>query len=184
MLTLPSTVGSDSSATALRMTLFYICASPVIYTRVVSELTTALREHRITRPIIRSSESLALPYLQSCIREGLRLYPPVVGQLAKEVPPSGDKIDGKFAPGGTIIGWNSWGLMRDKETFGADAGMFRPERWLPEGGAGDAKRKMMEEVQGLIFGYGRFGCLGKNVAVMELNKYVPEVSLIVAFSRT
>ena len=28
---------------------------------------------------------------------------------------------------------------------------------------------------GLVFGYGRFGCLGRPVAMLELNKTVPEL---------
>ena len=35
----------------------------------------------------------------------------------------------------------------------------------------------MNETVTLCFGYGRFGCLGRGVATMELNKAVVEVSL-------
>jgi hypothetical protein len=34
----------------------------------------------------------------------------------------------------------------------------------------------MEQCLDLIFGYGRWGCLGKNVAWIELNKVFVEVS--------
>ena len=36
----------------------------------------------------------------------------------------------------------------------------------------------------LIFGYGRFHCLGKNVAMIELNKFFVEVSLPPVFVNT
>ncbi|KAF2493238.1 putative P450 monooxygenase [Lophium mytilinum] len=171
------TAGSDSTATSIRMTLFLITSNASIYSTLMNELTTAHEENRLTRPILRDTESRTLPYLQACIREGLRIYPPVTGLLAKEVPPQGDVIDGRFVPGGTSIGWNSWGIMRLKRVFGQDVDVFRPERWLPGGGQSKEQIDNMEEVVMLAFGYGRFGCLGKPVALMELNKTIAEVSL-------
>ncbi|KAK3065940.1 hypothetical protein LTS18_002213, partial [Coniosporium uncinatum] len=91
------------------------------------------------------------------------------------VPPEGDMIDGKFVPGGTSIGWNSYGLQRQKDIFGLDADVFRPERWLDE--KNEAKLQRMSDTVSLVFGAGRFGCLGKPVAMMELNKIIPEAVL-------
>lgn len=112
---------------------------------------------------------------------GLRLYPPITGLLAKEVPKTGAmiEVDGveKFAPGGTQIAWNSWGLMRSETIFGPDSKIFRPERWLMTDVAGEKLHHLarMNETLALCFGYGRFGCLGKGVATMELNKALIEV---------
>lgn len=106
------------------------------------------------------------------------MYPPVTGLLAKQVPPEGAWIDGnKFAPPGTWIAWNSWGMQRDRNMFGQDADVFRPERWLPPSPTEDdmARLEKMTETVGLCFGYGRFGCLGKPVAMMELNKGIFEI---------
>ncbi|KAF2841841.1 putative P450 monooxygenase [Patellaria atrata CBS 101060] len=175
------TAGSDSSSTAIRMTIFLITTSPQIYTKLMAELDDALNAGKFTRPIMTDAESRQLPYLQACIKEGLRMYPPVTGLLAKQSPPEGDWVDGKFIPGGVQIGWNSWGLMRRKDVFGNDPEVFRPERWFAaedEEQETAAKRiENMEGVQGMVFGYGRFGCLGKNVAVMELDKAVAELLL-------
>ncbi|KAK1948768.1 hypothetical protein LY78DRAFT_595194, partial [Colletotrichum sublineola] len=44
-----------------------------------------------------------------------------------------------------------------------------PERWL-EAEADTEKLKQMEGWLGLIFGYGKWKCLGRNVAMMELQK--------------
>ncbi|OCL05274.1 cytochrome P450 [Glonium stellatum] len=175
------TAGSDSTATAIRMTLFLVTTNPSIYYTLISELLAAQKENKLTRPILRDSESRNLPYLQACIKEGLRLYPPVTGLLAKEVPPQGDIIDNRFVPGGTSIGWNSWGLMRLGDVFGQDVEVFRPERWLPGGGQSSEQIEQMNEVVGLVFGYGRFGCLGKPVAMIELNKTIAELLLRFTF---
>lgn len=94
--------------------------------------------------------------------------------MAKEVPPSGDTINGMFIPGGTSIGYCAFGIFRDKKVWGDDADCFRPERWI-EGDKGNIKE--MERVLELIFAGGKWQCLGRNVALMELNKVFVEVSL-------
>jgi len=176
------TAGSDSTASALRMTLHFISTSPPILQRLLAEAHAAIEAGQISRPVIKDTEARQLPYLQACIKEGLRIYPPVTGLMAKMVPESGAKIevDGveKFAPAGTQVGWNSWGMMHDPEIFGADAEIFRPERWLPRDESEKERDRVvrMTDTVSLCFGSGRFGCLGRGVATMELNKAIVEVS--------
>ena len=172
------TAGSDSTASALRMTLHYICTSPPVQSRLLSEVRTAIAQGRVSRPVILDTEARQLPYLQACIKEGLRLYPPVTGLLAKQVPPGGATIDGKFAPAGTWIGQNSWGMQRNRDIYGADVEVYRPERWFPADSSAAERSRVdrMTDTVGLVFGYGRFGCLGRGVAMMELNKALVEVS--------
>ncbi|KAF2154696.1 cytochrome P450, partial [Myriangium duriaei CBS 260.36] len=173
------TAGSDSTASALRMTIHYVCTNPDVQARLLAEFRSAMAQGAISRPIVRDSEARRLPYLQACIKEGLRIYPPVSGLGAKQVPPEGVTIDGKFAPGGTWIGINSWGMQRNKQIYGVDVEIFRPERWLPKDDSAAEKARVdrMTDTVGLVFGYGRFGCLGRGVATMELNKALIELLL-------
>jgi cytochrome P450 len=60
-----------------------------------------------------------------------------------------------------------------KKVYGDDSMIFRPERWLEAEGE-DLKK--MEKSLGLIWGYGRYSCLGKHTAFLELNKIFFEVS--------
>lgn len=92
--------------------------------------------------------------------------------LSKTSPPDGDTFTSESGetihiPGGVDIGWSSWGMQRSKTTFGADADIFRPERWLETGQTTEEKEKfaLMEKLSELVFGYGKYQCLGKNVAV-------------------
>ncbi|KAK1028925.1 hypothetical protein LTS16_020166 [Friedmanniomyces endolithicus] len=123
------TAGSDSTASALRMTLHFISTSPPILERLLAEARAGIEEGKISRPIIQDAEARQLPYLQACIKEGLRIYPPVTGLMAKMVPEGGAMLDvdgvEKFAPGRTQIGWNSWGMMHDPVVFGTDAEIYR-----------------------------------------------------------
>jgi cytochrome P450 len=56
--------------------------------------------------------------------------------------------------------------------YGPDFALFRPERWLEAEGE---ELQKMERQADLTFGYGRFACLGKPVALMELNKVFIEL---------
>lgn len=184
------TAGSDTTATTIRMALFHIVTNPECEKRLLDELTAdgygPPNHGGLDVPTLSDAAARNLPYLQACIKESLRMYPPVTGLLSKQVPDSGESItvhyrDGSshdlFVPGGTRIGWNPYGMMRSMSTFGADADVWRPERWLEyeTRGMTAAQLREMNDTVSLVFGYGRFGCLGRPVAMLELNKAIPEL---------
>lgn len=104
----------------------------------------------------------------------MRARPVAVGQMPKVVPAGGDTVDGKFIPAGTAVGMNISTLLQSKVLFGADANIFRPERFLE---ADQSARAEMQRNVELIFGTGRWACAGKPLAFMELGKVFFEVSL-------
>lgn len=65
-------------------------------------------------------------------------------------------------------------MLGSTEVFGAEAGSFRPERFLE--GEDAVKRAHMLKTVDLSFGHGRWLCLGKTLTKMELNKVFVEVS--------
>ncbi|KAI1454498.1 cytochrome P450 [Annulohypoxylon moriforme] len=163
--------GSDTTATAIRGTMLNLLASPFSYFKLREEIDNAIAEGKISSPI-QLDEAKNLDYLQAVIYEGLRMNIPFSGLTMKQVPPEGDTIDGKFIPGGTRIAHSFLSIQRSTAIYGPDADLFRPERWLnidPE------KRREMTNTTELVFGYGRFGCSGKNVAFMEMNKVYVEL---------
>ncbi|KAJ0307046.1 hypothetical protein COL5a_009483 [Colletotrichum fioriniae] len=179
--------GSDTTATAIRATLLYIITNPRVHNKLLAEILS-MDDTAPRRPIISDAEARNLPYLQAVIKEGLRIFPPVAGLMAKQAPPEGDAWNGAFIPGGTRVGWSSWAMFRRRDIFGEDAGEFRPERWLVGEGEGEdeekeedgttpAEKKLreMEATIELVFSYGRYQCLGRPVALMELNKVFVEL---------
>jgi cytochrome P450 len=153
------------------LTLLCLITTPTAYTALQREIDAAIKEGKISSPIS-ESEAKKLPYLQAVIREGLRMYPPVTGLGSKQVPKGGDIINGLFVPEGTQVGTNFFGLMRSKSIWGIDAEVFRPERWLE---ADHEQLRIMNTVVDLDFGFGKYQCLGKPIAMMELNKIFVEV---------
>jgi cytochrome P450 len=164
--------GSDSTATSIRMTFLLLLTNPAVYSKLRTEIDTAISAGNISFPIVKSSEAQNLPYLQACIKEGLRLWQPLNGIVTKDAPREGVTINGVWIPGGTQVCLSQHSMMRRKDLFGPDAEMFRPERWVE----GDADTiKGYEKVWDYTFSAGRFLCLGKGIALMELNKAVLEV---------
>ncbi|PNP58739.1 hypothetical protein THARTR1_01755 [Trichoderma harzianum] len=164
-----SIAGSNSSAHALRMTLLSLITSPAAYNALVDEIRRV--SSTVSSPIT-WAQTQSLPYLQAVIREGLRMWPPVGGLGFKTVPPGGDYLNGYFIPGGTEIGQGFHGVGRSKAVWGADADVFRPERWLVAQGGG---LKDMTNAVDTHFGYGKYSCLGKPIALMQLHKAVFEL---------
>ncbi|KAF2731743.1 cytochrome P450 [Polyplosphaeria fusca] len=163
--------GSDTTASHIRSTFLYILTHPRVLAKLRRELDDAEGDGRMSNPIT-NAEAKSLLYLQAVIKEGLRIHPPFTGLIMKEVPPAGDTIHGKYVPGGTRIAHSTWAVQRDPEVFGVDTEVFRPERWIE---ADDEQKMRMEQSVDLVFGYGRWGCLGKIVAFIELNKIFVEL---------
>jgi cytochrome P450 len=61
----------------------------------------------------------------------------------------------------------------NRTLYGADALTFRPERWLI---TDDPERlAQMKRVNDMVFGYGRWACPGRHVALIEIHKCVFEL---------
>ncbi|KAM0286256.1 hypothetical protein ACHAQH_000984 [Verticillium albo-atrum] len=171
---LTSIAGSDSTATAIRMTFLCLMNTPKALATLHKEIDQAIADGRVSSPI-RDAEAYELPYLQAVIKEGLRMFPPSVGHNYKQVPPGGATVCGYYLPEGTQIGVNILKMMRDRGLFGPDADVFRPERWTEASAQRPEMYKEMAATVDLAFGHGKFQCLGKTVAAMELNKVFVEL---------
>jgi cytochrome P450 len=90
--------GSDTTATALAATLFYLLRNP-------TKLATLQKEIRgmfsSADEIVGGKQLTDCHYLKACIDEAMRLAPPVPGLLPREVTaPEGITVDGVFLPCG------------------------------------------------------------------------------------
>jgi cytochrome P450 len=150
--------------------MLFIITNPSIYSKLQAEIDATVRPGHVISDV----QARTLPYLQAVVKEGARIFPSATGIMSKVVPPEGDTINGIFIPGGTEIGKNDWGIQRDASVFGEDSMVFRPERWLEAHGE---ELEKMERSLGLVWGYGKYSCLGKNIALMELNKCYFEVCI-------
>lgn len=167
----PIIAGSDTTATALKMTVAFIASDARVNGILKTELQNAISSGKMSSPVT-NDEALQLPYLQAVLWESLRAHPPFGGLIMKRVGPGGDFFEGNFIPSGTRIAHSTWAVTHDTCVFGDDVDVFRPERWM---GASEKARSTMRRQAELVFGSGRFGCPGRAIALKELNKILVEV---------
>lgn len=172
--------GSDTTAGAIRGTLLHLMTNPRVYLKLQREVDDAVRRDRAPSTgggLITAAQARQLPYLQAVIREALRVWPPVANIFSRDVPIGGDTlvVDGErvVLPGGVCIGYSAYAMHQSEKVYGKDAKAFRPERWLE---SDPAMLAVMVRTNDLIFGHGKFQCLGKAVAEIEIGKTVFEVS--------
>ncbi|KAF0635628.1 hypothetical protein FPSE5266_20364 [Fusarium pseudograminearum] len=171
--------GADTTSTGIRGALLYIMTNPRVYQKLQQEVDNAILKGKAPgsgKGIITLTQAKQLPYLQAVIREALRLWPPAVNIFSRDTPPGGDTVtvngESIFLPGGVSIGYSAHGMHHSEEVFGKDAKAFRPERWL---NSDPDKLAAMIRTNELVFGHGRFQCLGRPVAQLELGKTIFEV---------
>lgn len=121
--------GSDTTAILLRTIFKNLITHRESLKCLLDEIHEAQTVGRLS-PIVSWKESRQLPYLDACIKEAGRLHPPFGLNLERVVPTGGLEIYGQHIPAGTIVGMNAWAVHRDRDVFGQDAHLWRPERWL------------------------------------------------------
>ncbi|ETI22722.1 hypothetical protein G647_06798 [Cladophialophora carrionii CBS 160.54] len=162
--------GSDTTAVSLRACFYYLIKTPAAYKQLVAEIDAAEKQGQLS-PYISYEECLKLPYLQAVMKEAMRLHPGVAYPLERYVPPEGATICGVELPGGTNVSITAPVVHLDKTVYGEDADVFRPERWLD---AEPERLKLMER-SFLAFGAGARTCIGKNISILEMGKFIPQI---------
>ncbi|KAI6133763.1 cytochrome P450 [Pisolithus croceorrhizus] len=165
--------GYETTSVSMTWALLELARNPDIQTKLRTELLAFGSDP--TYDQLTNSH----PYLDAVVHETLRLYPPLAEFLRQagedDVIPlsepvhtkSGRVVNSISVTRGTQIGVSAACINRSAAIWGADAKVFRPERWLEEGGI----PKKAQEVQGyrhlLTFVDGPRSCLGKGFAVAE-----------------
>ncbi|KAI0399660.1 benzoate 4-monooxygenase cytochrome P450 [Xylaria palmicola] len=156
--------GHDVLAVSIRAVLYYVARNPAVEKRLRAELAAW------GPGTIPYTELSKLPYLDAVILESLRIHGNLGLVNERVTPPGGAVIDGYRIPGGTIVGINPWVIHRNTSIFGEDVDAFRPERWLD-----GSEESVMEMKRNLFsFGAGPRMCIGKNIAMMQLCKFLSE----------
>ncbi|EXJ66931.1 uncharacterized protein A1O5_10126 [Cladophialophora psammophila CBS 110553] len=162
--------GSDTTAVSLRACFYYLTKTPRAFEKLVAEIDEAEKNGQLST-YISYEECLKLPYLQAVMKEAMRLHPGVALPLERYVPPEGATICGVDLPGGTNVSITAPVVQMDRAIYGSDVDAFRPERWLE---ASAEQLKLMDR-SFLAFGAGARTCIGKNISILEMGKFIPQI---------
>jgi cytochrome P450 len=142
--------GQESSAVALTWLWYLLAEHPKAEDRTLGELVRKLQSREVT-----SDDVQGLPYVEQCIKEALRLYPPA--WLIGRTPTESVQIGGYTIQPGDHIAISPWVIHRNPQTF-AD-----PEQFIPERFSTDPPKYTY-----LPFGAGPHVCIGQPFAVLEM----------------
>ena len=126
---------------------------------------------------------------QAITKEATRLHPGVGFPLERYVPPEGATLCGFPLAAGTNVSMMVPVVQIDPDVFGKDSQAFRPERWLE---SDPEQLKLMERSMLVVssknvkegqnklltfyqFGHGARTCIGKNISIMEMGKFIPQI---------
>jgi cytochrome P450 len=120
------------------------------------------------------------------VYEVLRIHANTGVMLEHVVPHPDHTIDDHWLPGGTTVGVNVWIVHRNKEIFGPNIDIFKPDRWLANSGErfSEMKRNIFSVCKFSSkqttctdpnqFGVGTRRCIGFNVALALSSKLIVE----------
>ncbi|OTA99546.1 hypothetical protein M426DRAFT_16305 [Hypoxylon sp. CI-4A] len=148
--------GSDTTATSLTATVYFLQKNPSSLARLVAEVRSAFS----TYSEITNSSTMPLDYLRAVTLEGMRVFPPVPFALPRDVPKGGDTVDGHFVPEGTVVYTNPVAAGFSPSNF-KDPWSFRPERWIDPDSTDS-----LDSIQ--PWSLGPRGCIGRPLAWLEL----------------
>ncbi|EXK76357.1 hypothetical protein FOQG_18898 [Fusarium oxysporum f. sp. raphani 54005] len=153
-----TTAGSETTATTLAATTYFLGCHPDILAKLETEIRTSFkREEEID---IHSVQNLT--YMLAVLKESMRLHPPVAISLARRTPPEGAQIAGAYVAGGTTLGIWQYALYHNPTKFLLPE-QFIPERWLGEKRFANDDKDIHQP-----FSYGPRNCIGMNLAYTEM----------------
>lgn len=143
--------GSETTATALSATTYFLGSHPLVLAKLTNEVrTTFASEDEINAVSVQK-----LSYMLAVLDESLRLHPPSPVANLRQVAPGGAEICSQFVPDGTSIGIWHFAIFRSPENF-ANPESFIPERWLNDPRFINDKKEALQP-----FSYGPRNCIGK-----------------------
>ncbi|PYH69056.1 cytochrome P450 [Aspergillus vadensis CBS 113365] len=129
---------------------------PECFARLKNEIRTSYHDKKEV-----SLESVSkLAYLDACIKEALRMYPPIPGAIHRVTPAGGASIAGHWVAGNTRVYIPIYAATHSPTHFW-NPDRFIPDRWL-EGAEGPYQKDIKAACH--PFSTGPRGCIGQDMA--------------------
>ncbi|KAG8436954.1 hypothetical protein GDO86_007872 [Hymenochirus boettgeri] len=148
--------GHDTTASGISWILYCIAKYPEHQQKCREEIREVLGD----RQIMEWEDLGKIPYTTMCIKEGLRMYPPVpiVGRTLRNPVTF---FDGRSVPAGTFISLNIYGIHKNSSVW-ENPEVFDPLRFSPENSANRHPHAFVP------FAAGPRNCIGQNFAMNEI----------------
>ncbi|KAF2846747.1 benzoate 4-monooxygenase cytochrome P450 [Plenodomus tracheiphilus IPT5] len=159
--------GTETTATELSGLTYILLKNPEKMERLVDEVRGAFTSFND----MSMSRLAQLNFLNACLEEGLRMYPPLPVGLPRVTPVGGSAVCGHWVAGGTSVQCPMYAANYSPLNWKNPA-LFRPERFMPEG---IAEYALDRKAALNPFSFGPRNCLGKNLAYHEMRLILASV---------
>ena len=166
--------GSDTPATAIAGCFYYLAHNARVLRALEEEVCSTFDNEE--EVVNYSSNKLAnCSYLRAVIDETMRMSPFVTGTVPREVLKGGIMIDGEYIPAGTTVGTGFYSLHHNHQYF-HEPFAYKLERCIV-GSSPEVTAESVESAQSgfFPFSFGPRGCIGKNLAYMELRSVIARI---------
>jgi cytochrome P450 len=159
--------GSDTTSVVLSAAFFYLARYPEIQAKLAQEVLSTFSSYNE----IKGGNTIAsCKYLTAFLQEAMRMTPPVAAEPSREVLPGGTTVGDHYIPAGLHVSTGLYCLSYNANIY-PEPFKFRPERWIvdesgKEGSSADSVA--LAENGFCAFSYGTRGCVGKNLAWLEM----------------
>jgi len=163
---LTSLEGSDTSRVVITSTIFYCLHNPDTLELLKTEIRIAFDD---VEEICIGKRLDSCHYLRACIKEAMRLSPPLGAIMPRQVLSGGIHVDGHFFPACTEVGTPVYALHH-QERYHPDPFAFKPARWSadPSGACSEDSVSPSQSAY-CPFGIGPRTCAGKALAYTEMS---------------
>ncbi|XP_068098545.1 cytochrome P450 4A6-like isoform X2 [Hyperolius riggenbachi] len=148
--------GHDTTATSLSWIFYCLAKHPEHQEKCREEITEVLGD----RNTVEWEDLSKMTYTTLCIKESMRLYPPVPG-VARELKEPITFCDGRRLPKGAIVLLSIYAMNRCPSVW-EDPEVFDPSRFSPENSSNRHPYAFIP------FSAGARNCIGQNFAMNEL----------------
>lgn len=119
--------GYETTASSFTFLYYFLCSNPDVLAKAQKEVDEVVGDKIITPEMLSK-----LPYLEACMREALRVQPP--NNLINKVALRDTVLGGKYLiRKGQIVSGVQRHFHRDKNVWGEDSDVYRPERMIKDG---------------------------------------------------
>ncbi|XP_035691044.1 cytochrome P450 4F2-like [Branchiostoma floridae] len=147
--------GHDTTATGISWSLYCLAKHPEHQDRVREEVDAVMAD----KDELVWEDICKLKYLAMCLKEAMRLYPPVP-IVSRRITRDFD-FQGHRLPAGTNVDLNVWCMHRNPAVWGKDVMDYKPFRFSPE------NMTKMDPYAFIPFSAGPRNCIGQNFALNE-----------------
>ncbi|KAH8649839.1 cytochrome P450 [Xylariales sp. PMI_506] len=159
--------GLETTATLLSGFTYHLLANP----NIMQALRDEIRGEFSSLEEVDFERTAGMKYLNACLREALRLYPPVPIGVPRVIPEGGLTALGRWIAPETRASAHQYSTNHSAVNF-KNPDKFAPERWLGDPAYADDDLNAAQP-----FSWGPRNCIGQNMAMYEMRLILAMVLL-------